>query len=146
LFTTSANKVEDGRKLGADHVVISKDPEAMAAVAGTLDLIINTVAAAHDLDPFVMALKRDGTMVLVGAPSSPHPSPQIFNFIFKRKALAGSLIGGIKETQEMLDFCAEHGITSDIEMIEMDQIEPSYERMLKGDVKYRFVIDSASFG
>ncbi len=146
LFTTSANKVGDGRKLGADHVVISKDPGAMAAVAGTLDLIVNTVAAAHDLDPFVQALKRDGTMVLVGAPSSPHPSPQIFNFIFKRKSLAGSLIGGIKETQEMLDFCAEHGITSDIEMIKMDQIDASYERMLKGDVKYRFVIDSASFG
>ncbi|CAN5181857.1 NAD(P)-dependent alcohol dehydrogenase [soil metagenome] len=144
LFTTSASKVADGKRLGADQVVISKDPAAMAAVAGTLDLIVNTVAAAHDLDPFINALKRDGTMVLVGAPSEPHPSPQIFNLIFKRRALAGSLIGGIKETQEMLDFCASRNIVSDIEMIEMDQIEAAYERMIKGDVKYRFVIDSAT--
>jgi uncharacterized zinc-type alcohol dehydrogenase-like protein len=116
----------------------------MAARIQSLDLIINTVAAPHDLDAYLTLLKRDGTMVLVGAPSSPHPSPQVFNLIMKRRALAGSMIGGIPETQEMLDFCAEHGIVSDIEMIRADEINEAYERMLRGDVKYRFVIDNAS--
>ena len=143
-FTTSASKREDALALGADEVVISKDADAMAAQAKTLDLIINTVAAPHDLDAFLQILKRDGTMVLVGAPDSPHPSPQVFNLIMKRRAIAGSMIGGIPETQEMLDFCAEHGIVSDIEMIRADEINCAYERMLKGDVKYRFVIDSAT--
>ena len=143
-FTTSASKREDALALGADEVVISKDADAMAAQAKTLDLIINTVAAPHDLDAFLQILKRDGTMVLVGAPDSPHPSPQVFNLIMKRRAIAGSMIGGIPETQEMLDFCAEHGIVSDIEMIRADEINGAYERMLKGDVKYRFVIDSAT--
>jgi uncharacterized zinc-type alcohol dehydrogenase-like protein len=146
LFTTSASKIEDGKKLGADEVVISKDADAMAAQAGTLDLIVNTVAAPHDLDPFINALKRDGTMVLVGAPATSHPSPQIFNLIFKRRSLAGSLIGGIKETQDMLDFCARHQLVAEIEMITAADIDKSYERMLKGDVKYRFVIDSATLG
>ena len=143
-FTTSASKRDDALALGADEVVISKDADAMAAQAKTLDLIINTVAAPHDLDAFLQILKRDGTMVLVGAPDSPHPSPQVFNLIMKRRAIAGSMIGGIPETQEMLDFCAEHGIVSDIEMIRADEINDAYERMLKGDVKYRFVIDSAT--
>jgi uncharacterized zinc-type alcohol dehydrogenase-like protein len=143
-FTTSASKREDALALGADEVVISKDADAMAAQAKTLDLIINTVAAPHDLDAFLQILKRDGTMVLVGAPDSPHPSPQVFSLIMKRRAIAGSMIGGIPETQEMLDFCAEHGIVSDIEMIRADEINGAYERMLKGDVKYRFVIDSAT--
>jgi uncharacterized zinc-type alcohol dehydrogenase-like protein len=143
-FTTSASKRDDALALGADEVVISKDADAMAAQAKTLDLIINTVAAPHDLDAFLQILKRDGTMVLVGAPDSPHPSPQVFNLIMKRRAIAGSMIGGIPETQEMLDFCAEHGIVSDIEMIRADEINGAYERMLKGDVKYRFVIDSAT--
>jgi uncharacterized zinc-type alcohol dehydrogenase-like protein len=143
-FTTSASKRDDALALGADDVVISKDADAMAAQAKTLDLIINTVAAPHDLDAFLQILKRDGTMVLVGAPDSPHPSPQVFNLIMKRRAIAGSMIGGIPETQEMLDFCAEHGIVSDIEMIRADEINGAYERMLKGDVKYRFVIDSAT--
>jgi uncharacterized zinc-type alcohol dehydrogenase-like protein len=89
-------------------------------------------------------LKRDGTMTLVGAPATPHPSPNVFNLITRRRSIAGSMIGGIPETQEMLDFCAEHGITADIEMIRVDEINGAYERMLKGDVKYRFVIDSAS--
>jgi uncharacterized zinc-type alcohol dehydrogenase-like protein len=143
-FTTSASKRDDALALGADEVVISKDADAMAAQAKTLDLIINTVAAPHDLDAFLQILKRDGTMVLVGAPDSPHPSPQVFSLIMKRRAIAGSMIGGIPETQEMLDFCAEHGIVSDIEMIRADEINGAYERMLKGDVKYRFVIDSAT--
>lgn len=141
LFTTSPSKIEDGKRLGADEVVISKDPEQMKAHANSFDLIVNTVAAQHDLNPFIELLRRDGTMVLVGAPEHDHPSPQVFNLIFKRRRLAGSLIGGIAETQEMLDFCGQHGITSDIEMIEMQDINTAYERMLKSDVKYRFVID-----
>ncbi|HKU00023.1 MAG TPA: NAD(P)-dependent alcohol dehydrogenase [Paraburkholderia sp.] len=141
LFTTSPSKIEDGKRLGADEVVISKDPEQMKAHANSFDLIVNTVAAQHDLNPFIELLKRDGTMTLVGAPEHDHPSPQVFNLIFKRRRLAGSLIGGIAETQEMLDFCGQHGITSDIEMIKMQDINNAYERMLKSDVKYRFVID-----
>ncbi|WP_322013782.1 NAD(P)-dependent alcohol dehydrogenase [Paraburkholderia sp. J12] len=141
LFTTSPSKIEDGKRLGADEVVISKDPEQMKAHANSFDLIVNTVAAQHDLNPFIELLRRDGTMVLVGAPEHDHPSPQVFNLIFKRRRIAGSLIGGIAETQEMLDFCGQHGITSDIEMIKMQEINDAYERMLKSDVKYRFVID-----
>ncbi|HTR10071.1 MAG TPA: NAD(P)-dependent alcohol dehydrogenase [Paraburkholderia sp.] len=141
LFTTSPSKIADGKRLGADEVVISKDPEQMAKHANSFDLIVNTVAAQHDLNPFIELLRRDGTMTLVGAPEHDHPSPQVFNLIMKRRRLAGSLIGGIAETQEMLDFCGKHGITSDIEMIEMQDINNAYERMLKSDVKYRFVID-----
>lgn len=144
LFTTSPNKVEDGKRLGADEVCISTDLDQMAAHVNQLDFILNTVAAPHKLDAYLHLLKRDGTMTLVGAPSDPHPSTQVFSLIFKRRSLAGSLIGGIRETQEMLDFCAEHGIVSDIEMIPMDYINTAYERMLKSDVKYRFVIDMAS--
>ena len=144
LFTTSPNKREDGLRLGADRVVVSKNPDEMAKVANSLDFILNTVAAPHDLDAFLNLLKRDGTMTLVGAPDSPHPSPSVFNLIFKRRSLAGSLIGGIQETQDMLDFCARHGIVSEIEMIDIQGINESYERMLKGDVKYRFVIDMDS--
>jgi uncharacterized zinc-type alcohol dehydrogenase-like protein len=144
LFTTSPGKVADGLRLGADEVCISKDSEQMTARASQFDFILNTVAAPHDLDPFLNLLKRDGTMTLVGAPETPHPSPQVFSLIFKRRQLAGSLIGGIRETQEMLDFCAHHRLVSDIEMIRMDQINVAYERMLKSDVKYRFVIALAS--
>ena len=144
LFTTSESKRADALRLGADAVVISKDPAQMAAQANSLDFILDTVAARHDLDPFLNALKRDGAMVLVGAPEHPHPAPTVFNLIMKRRTLAGSLIGGIRETQEMLDFCARHDIVADIEMIRMDQIEEGYARMLKGDVKYRFVIDMAT--
>jgi uncharacterized zinc-type alcohol dehydrogenase-like protein len=144
LFTTSESKVEDGRKLGADEVTISRNARAMAAQAGSFDFILNTVAAPHNLDPFLNLLKRDGTMCLVGAPGTPHPSPAVFNLIFKRRALAGSLIGGIAETQEMLDFCAERGIASQIEIIPIQKIDEAYERMLKSDVKYRFVIDMES--
>jgi uncharacterized zinc-type alcohol dehydrogenase-like protein len=144
LFTTSPNKADDAIKLGAHEVVISTDRKAMAAQRTRFDFILNTVAAPHDLDPFLGMLKRDGSLVLVGAPSSPHPSPGVFNLIFKRRSLAGSLIGGIAETQEMLDFCAEHNIVSDIEVIPIASINDAYERMLKSDVKYRFVIDMAT--
>ena len=141
LFTTSANKREDALRLGAKEVVVSKNPAEMAAHTSSFDFILNTVAAPHNLDEFLVLLKLDGTMTLVGAPSSPHPSPGVFNLIMKRRRLAGSLIGGIRETQEMLDFCAKHGIVSDIELIRMDEINTAYERMLKSDVKYRFVVD-----
>ncbi len=144
LFTTSPDKKEDALRLGAAEVVISKNKEEMAAHASSLDFILNTVAAPHDLDALLALLKRDATMTLVGAPATPHPSPSVFNLIFKRRRLAGSLIGGIVETQEMLDFCAEHGIVADIEMIRMQDINEAYERMLKSDVKYRFVIDMAT--
>lgn len=113
--------------------------------SNSLDFILNTVAAPHDLDAYLQLLKRDGTMTLVGAPAEPHPSPAVFNLILKRRRLAGSLIGGIRETQELLDFCAERGIVSDIELIRMDYINIAYERMLKSDVKYRFVVDMATF-
>ena len=145
-FTTSPDKKQDALALGADEVVVSRNPDEMNAHAGSFDFILNTVAAPHDLDAFLTLLKRDGTMTMVGAPAEPHPSPAIFNFVLKRRSLAGSLIGGIKETQEMLDFCAEHDIVSDIEMIAMQDIDDAYERMLRGDVKYRFVIDSATIG
>lgn len=102
------------------------------------------MAAPHNLDAFTTLLKRDGTMTLVGAPATPHPSPEVFNLIFRRRSIAGSMIGGIPETQEMLDFCAEHGIVADIELIRADQINEAWERMVKGDVKYRFVIDSST--
>jgi len=144
LFTTSESKREDAKRLGAHEVVVSKNEAEMAAQAGKLDFILNTVAAPHNLDAFLNLLTLDGTMTLVGAPDSPHPSPNVFSLILKRRRLAGSLIGGIRETQEMLDFCAQHGIVSDIEMIRMDEINESYERMLKSDVKYRFVVDMAT--
>ena len=143
-FTTSESKREEARKLGADEVVISKDAAQMRAHAGSFDFILDTVAASHDLDAFTSLLKRDGTLCLVGVPEHPHPTPNIGNLIFRRRALAGSLIGGIAETQEMLDFCAEHGIVADIEMIAAKDIDAGYERMLKSDVKYRFVIDAAT--
>ena len=144
LFTTSPGKSADALRLGADEVVVSRNADEMAKHANSFDFILNTVAAPHDLDAFTGLLKRDGTMTLVGAPAEPHPSPSVFNLVFKRRAIAGSLIGGIAETQEMLDFCAEHGIVADIEMIAIQDINEAYERMLKGDVKYRFVIDIAS--
>ncbi|WP_343592196.1 NAD(P)-dependent alcohol dehydrogenase [Paracidovorax wautersii] len=141
LFTTSDSKREDAKRLGAHEVVVSKNEDEMAAHASSFDLIVNTVAAPHGLDAFLALLKLDGTMSLVGAPASPHPSPNVFSLILKRRRLAGSLIGGIRETQEMLDFCAQHGIVADIESIRMDEIETAYERMLTSDVRYRFVID-----
>jgi uncharacterized zinc-type alcohol dehydrogenase-like protein len=144
LFTTSPAKIEDGRRLGADDVVISKDESQMAKHAGSFDFILNTVAASHNLDAYTGLLKRDGVMCLVGAPEHAHPSPSVMNLIFRRRAIAGSLIGGIQETQEMLDFCATHNIVSDVEIIPMQSINQAYDRMLRSDVKYRFVIDMAS--
>jgi alcohol dehydrogenase (NADP+) len=144
LFTTSAGKVEDARRLGADEVVISKNPEEMKRQTRSFDLILDTVAASHDLDAYLALLKRDGTLCLVGVPDHPHPALNVGALIFKRRALAGSLIGGIRETQEMLDFCAAKNIVSDIEMIRIQDINQAYQRMLKSDVKYRFVIDLAS--
>ena len=146
VFTTSSSKAEDARRLGADEVVMSKDPNAMQRHTGSFDFILNTVAASHNLDAFTALLKRDATLCLVGAPQHPHPSPAITNLVFKRRRIAGSLIGGIRETQEMLDFCAAHKIGADIEMIPVQKINEAYERMLRSDVKYRFVIDLASLG
>ncbi|ELY4509493.1 NAD(P)-dependent alcohol dehydrogenase [Cronobacter dublinensis] len=143
-FTTSESKRDAAKALGADDVVVSRNPDEMQAHAKSFDFILNTVAAPHSLDAFTALLKRDGTMTLVGAPASPHPSPEVFNLIFKRRAIAGSMVGGIAETQEMLDFCAEHNIVADIELIRADEINEAWERMIKGDVKYRFVIDTAT--
>jgi len=143
-FTTSPNKTEDAQRLGADEVVVSRNADEMAAHAGSFDFILNTVAASHDLDAFTALLRRDGTLCLVGVPEHPHPSPSVGMLIFGRKSIAGSLIGGIAETQEMLDFCAEHGIVSEIETIPVQKIDEAYDRMQRSDVKYRFVIDSAS--
>ncbi len=145
-FTTSEGKREAARALGADAVVNSRDAAQMRAHAGSFDFILNTLAAPHVLDAYTALLKRDATLCLVGAPASPHPSPNVMGLIFGRKAIAGSLIGGLPETQEMLDFCAKHGITADIELIAASDIDAAYERMLKGDVKYRFVIDCATLG
>jgi uncharacterized zinc-type alcohol dehydrogenase-like protein len=143
-FTTSDSKRQAALDLGADEVVVSRNRDEMKAHAGSFDFILNTVAASHSLDDYTALLKRDGTLVLVGVPEHPHPSPSVGNLIFKRRAIAGSLIGGIAETQEMLDFCAEKGIVADIEMIRMQEIDEAYDRMAKSDVKYRFVIDSAT--
>ena len=141
VFTTSESKVEDARRLGAHAVVISKDKAQMKAVRGTLDLILDTVSAPHDIEGEMALLRLDGALCLLGGSPEPHPSPAPFTFILKRRSLAGSLIGGIRETQEMLDFCGEHGITSDVEVIGAGDVNTAYERMLKSDVKYRFVID-----
>jgi len=143
-FTSSESKRNDALRLGADEVVLSRNQGEMRAHTGSFDLILDTVAASHSLDAYSALLKRDGTLVLVGVPEHPHPTPNVANLIFKRRAIAGSLIGGIAETQEMLDFCAEKGIVSDIEMIRVQQIDAAYDRMVRSDVKYRFVIDSAS--
>jgi uncharacterized zinc-type alcohol dehydrogenase-like protein len=143
-FTTSEGKRQDALELGANEVVVSRDKEQMRAQAGSFDFILDTVAASHSLDAFTMLLKRDGTLVLVGVPEHAHPSPNVANLIFKRRSIAGSLIGGLPETQEMLDFCAEKGIVAEIELIRAQQVDEAYERMVKSDVKYRFVIDTAS--
>ena len=142
-FTTSESKIEDAKRLGADEVVISKDAAAMKKEENSFDFILDTVSAPHDLNIYLQMLKRDGTMTLVGLPDTP-PTINGGALIFGRHSLAGSLIGGIAETQEMLDFCAEHGIVSDIEKIRIQDINEAYERMLKSDVRYRFVIDMAS--
>jgi len=140
VFTTSESKKQDALRLGAHEVILSKNSEEFKKHAKSFDFILNTVAAPHSLDPYLGSLKLDGTMVLVGVPEKAHEI-EAFDLIGKRRSIAGSLIGGIPETQEMLDYCAEHGIVSDIELIAMNQINEAYDRMVKGDVKYRFVID-----
>ena len=141
VFTTSNNKSADAKRLGAKEVIISNNASEMAKHALSFDFILDTVAASHDIDQYLNLLKRDGTMCLVGVPNAPHPAVNPGNLVLKRRQLVGSLIGGIKETQEMLDFCAKHKIVSDIETIPINYINTAYERMLKSDVKYRFVID-----
>jgi len=143
LFTTSPNKKDDAKRLGANHVIVSKDQAEMAKHISSFDFILDTVSAEHDINAYLNLLKRDGSMVLVGAPEKPSPIAS-FMLIMGRRSLSGSGIGGIPETQEMLDFCGQHGITSDIELIPIQKIDESYERLLKSDVKYRFVIDMAS--
>ncbi len=143
-FTTSESKRQDALDLGADEVVISRDAEDMAKHVRSFDFILDTVGASHNLDAYTTLLKLDGTLCLVGAPEHPHPAPAVFPLLMARRSIAGSSIGGIAETQEMLDFCAARGITSDIEMIRADEINTAYERMLRSDVKYRFVIDIAT--
>jgi uncharacterized zinc-type alcohol dehydrogenase-like protein len=143
-FTTSDSKRDAALKLGADETVVSRNADEMATQAHSFDLIVNTVAASHDLDAYLSLLKLDGTMILVGIPEERHPSPSIANLVGLRRSLSGSLIGGIRETQEMLDFCAARNVTADVEIIPIQQLDNAYERMLKNDVKYRFVIDMTS--
>ena len=143
VFTTSVSKTEDAKRLGADEVVLSSDDAQMKKHAGSLHFILDAVSAQHNIDAYLNLLKVDGTMVLVGAPMEPLPVTS-FSLIMGRRSFAGSLIGGLAETQEMLDFCSKHNIVSDIELITVDQVNDAYERLLKGDVKYRFVIDMAS--
>jgi alcohol dehydrogenase (NADP+) len=143
LFTTSPNKKEDALRLGAHEVVVSKNQNEMDRHINSFDFILDAVSANHDVNAYLALIKRDGTLTLVGAPEHP-PVVEPFSLIFKRRQFAGSLIGGIPETQEMLNFCAEHGITADVEVIPIQKINEAYERMLRSDVKYRFVIDMAS--
>jgi len=143
VFTTSEGKKEDGLRLGADEVVVSRNTDEMQKHAGSFDFILDAVSADHDINAYINLLHRDGNLTLVGAPEKPL-AVAAFGLLFGRRSLSGSLIGGIAETQEMLDFCGEHGITSDIELIKIQDINEAYERMLKSDVKYRFVIDMAS--
>ena len=142
-FTTSPGKEDDARRLGADDVVLTRDPDALKPLANTFDFILDTVSAPHDLNMYLSLLKRDGAMVLVGLPETP-AAVSAFPLANGRRSLAGSNIGGLAETQEMLDFCAEHDIVSDIELTPISKINEAYERMLKNDVKYRFVIDMAT--
>ncbi|WP_018614016.1 NAD(P)-dependent alcohol dehydrogenase [Segetibacter koreensis] len=143
VFTTSSSKFEDARRLGADDVVLSKDEDQMSRYAGKLHFVLDAVSAQHDINAYLSLLRVDGSLALVGAPEHPLPVAA-FSLIPYRRSFAGSMIGGIAETQEMLDFCGKHNIVSDIEMINIQQINGAYERLLKGDVKYRFVIDMAS--
>ncbi|MCB1055930.1 MAG: NAD(P)-dependent alcohol dehydrogenase [Acidobacteria bacterium] len=143
VFTTTPSKAEDAVRLGAHDVVVSKHEAEMQKHLGSFDFILDTVSAVHDLNPFMALLKRNGTLTMVGAPDTPLPV-SVFSLIFGRKRLAGSLIGGIRETQEMLDFCGDHGLTADIELIPISRINEAFDRLMKSDVKYRFVIDMAS--
>jgi len=143
VFTTSPNKVEDARRLGADEVVVSRNADEMAKHAGSFDFILDAVSADHDINAYIQMLRRDGNITLVGAPEKPL-AVGAFGLLFGRRSLSGSPIGGIPETQEMLDFCGKHNITSDVEVIPIQKVNEAYERLLKSDVKYRFSIDMAS--
>jgi len=143
LFTTSPAKAADARRLGADEIIVLKNPEEMHAHIGSFDFILDCVAADHDIDAYLNLLKSDGTLVLVGLPETPL-AISAFSLALGRRSLAGSYIGGIAETQQMLDFCGKHNIVSEIEIIRMDEVNQAYERLLKSDVKFRFVIDMAS--
>ena len=143
VFTTSPSKKDDALRLGADEVVLSRDANGLAKHAGSFDFILDAVSADHDLNAYIHLLRRDGTLTLVGAPEKPLPVAA-FGLLFGRKSVSGSPIGGLPETQEMLDFCGEHNITSDVEIIPIQKVNEAYERLLKSDVKYRFSIDMAS--
>jgi len=143
VFTTSANKKEDALRLGAHEAVVSRNADEMRKHAGSFDFILDTVSAEHDINAYIHLLRRDGNLTLVGAPDKPH-AVSAFGLIFGNKSLSGSLIGGIRQTQEMLDFCGTHGITADVERIPIQKVNEAYERLLKSDVKYRFSIDMAS--
>ena len=143
VLSTSDRKKADAERMGAKHFLINSDKAAMKAAGESFDLIINTVSATHEIASHIQLLARDGTMIMLGLTTEGLPV-YAMGLLWRRRSVAGSLIGGIRETQEMLDFCAEHGIVSDIELIRADQINDAYERMLKGDVKYRFVIDNAT--
>jgi uncharacterized zinc-type alcohol dehydrogenase-like protein len=143
VFTSSPGKKDDAGRLGADEVVLSRDANEMAKHAGSFDFILDAVAAAHDVNTFISMLRRDGNLTMVGAPDKPLPVA-VFGLIFKRRSFSGSPIGGIAETQEMLDFCGKHNITADVEVIPMQKVNEAYDRLLKSDVKYRFSIDMAS--
>jgi uncharacterized zinc-type alcohol dehydrogenase-like protein len=144
MITTSPEKGQDAKRLGADEVLVSRDAAAMAKHARSFDFLLNTIPVSHDVNPYLALLKIDGTMVLVGVLTALDPPVQGASLIFGRKHLTGSGIGGMAETQEMIDFCAKHNIVSDIEMVKIQDVNTAYERLLKNDVKYRFVIDMAS--
>ena len=146
LFTTSPEKGADARRLGASRVVVSRDAAQMAACQTSLDIILDCVAAPHDLNPYLATLKTNGQLVLVGIPDQPHPSPNVTPMVFRRLSISGTSIGSIEETQQMLDFCGQHNITADVEMITGEQIETAFTRMLNSDVTYRFVIDMQKTG
>jgi uncharacterized zinc-type alcohol dehydrogenase-like protein len=143
VFTTSPSKKDDARRLGADEVVVSRNADEMQKHAGSFDFILDAVSADHDINAYINLLRRDGTLTIVGAPEKPH-AVSAFSLLFGRRNLSGSIIGGIPETQEMLDFCGAHNITADVEVIPIQKVNEAYERLLKADVKYRFSIDMAS--
>jgi uncharacterized zinc-type alcohol dehydrogenase-like protein len=143
VFTTSPNKKEDALRLGADDVVISRNIDQMSKHEGSFDFILDAVSAEHDINAYIQLLRRDGNIALVGAPDKPH-AVSALSLLFKRRSLSGSLIGGIAETQEMLDFCGKHNITADVEVIPIQKVNEAYERLSSADVKYRFSIDMAS--
>ncbi|MCY1243558.1 Aldehyde reductase YahK [compost metagenome] len=146
VFTTSESKVAAARELGADGVILSRDEASMTAADRSIDVIIDTVAAPHDLNPYFRTLRRDGALFQLGLPSGAMPPVNPGTLIRRRISYAGSLIGSIAETQEMLDFCAEHGVVSDVEVVGAEQLNEAYDRMVAGDVKYRFVLDTSTLG